>query len=82
LDASITAGEQNLADDPFAAISGGYGNIASGDNSSISGGQYNLATDVLASIAGGCGNLAGSEIPAQDQRRVSMIEIETPSIAR
>jgi trimeric autotransporter adhesin len=61
-------GVHEAAGDPFAfctggtgpaggaSVSGGFANLASGDNASVSGGMANTASGIDSSILGGIGN--------------------------
>jgi hypothetical protein len=56
--ASVSGGERNTASGESASVSGGVDNVASGRGSSVSGGTFNTAQGEEASVSGGEGNEA------------------------
>ena len=54
----LVAGFQNGIAAPWASVSGGDGNTASGTEASVSGGADNTASGAKASVSGGVGNTA------------------------
>lgn len=56
----LLVGRHNDVTGPFASVSGGAGNLASGLSSSVSGGDYNVAQGENSSVSGGLGNFANA----------------------
>lgn len=54
----FVAGQENSIIAPFASVSGGSGNRATGLQSSVSGGANNTASGLLSSVSGGSENFA------------------------
>ena len=54
----LVVGSSNQVLAPFASVSGGADNIASGVGASVSGGDDNTASGLVASVSGGVGNTA------------------------
>ena len=57
----FVAGWRNLILAPWASVSGGAGNAASGEYASVSGGLNNQASGRFSSVSGGSGGEAGGE---------------------
>lgn len=57
----FVAGWRNLILAPWASVSGGAGNDASGEYASVSGGLVNTASGKFSSVSGGVGGEAGGE---------------------
>ncbi len=56
--ASVSGGARNLASGDSASVSGGYRGVASSAFSAVSGGRYNIASGTYASVSGGALNQA------------------------
>lgn len=54
----LVLGFDNWIDGPYAAVSGGQGNLARGDSASVSGGAVGFALGRAASVSGGKANTA------------------------
>jgi hypothetical protein len=64
----------------YGTVSGGRGNVASGDSSTVSGGHQNTASGALATIGGGGGILLGQNGPNVASGAVSTISGGTNNI--
>lgn len=60
----LVAGAFNNISAPYASVSGGEGNVASGESSSVSGGGGNTASGYAASVSGGILNKASGSYAA------------------
>lgn len=56
--ATVSGGEQNTASGSHAAVGGGFSNIASGDQATVAGGDDNEASGIESTIGGGISNLS------------------------
>ena len=54
----FVAGWTNYVSSPYATVSGGYRDSATGNSASVSGGQYNVAIGNASSVGGGFQNIA------------------------
>ncbi len=60
--ASVSGGLSNLASGKNSSVSGGFGNKATWDFSSVSGGQFNTASAQSSSVSGGQSNTAYNNV--------------------
>jgi len=60
--ASVSGGARNLASGDGASVSGGYRGVASGAFSSVTGGRYNIASGTYAAVSGGAFNNAAGKV--------------------
>ncbi len=59
--ASVSGGDHNTASGTKSSISGGWANTASGQYSSVSGGAFNTASNYSSSVSGGAENTASGK---------------------